>query len=192
MKRTLLFALMIPLLLSGCGLRDSREVWQSLSSEVAESGSISFTASVTTHDTDMPCTFRTAVVSSDGETVATVTEPESIRGVRFRVDENGEALEFDDAVLFLPGTREDADAPCVAPEVMLASIRKGYLVCTGREGDVFTATVSAPGGETVNLWYSEERVPLRAEILHDGVLTATLVVSGWKADKLQNGQTDVR
>ena len=57
MKRTILFALMIPLLLTGCGARRDAENWKAFAETVGTAERISFHAEITAHWEDSSASF---------------------------------------------------------------------------------------------------------------------------------------
>ena len=67
MKRTILFALMIPLLLTGCGARRDAENWKAFAETVETAERISFHAEITAHWEDSSASFGADVARAGGE-----------------------------------------------------------------------------------------------------------------------------
>ena len=77
MKRTILFALMIPLLLTGCGARRDAENWKAFAETVETAERISFHAEITAHWEDSSASFGADVARAGSETHITLTAPET-------------------------------------------------------------------------------------------------------------------
>ena len=176
MKRTILFALMIPLLLTGCAGRAETEwsLWQaSLTGR-----EITFSAEITVSAGETRQTFR-GTAADDGETcVFTVTSPESIAGVTCRCTAGEDTLEYDGAILSLGTAEEDSAAPCAACPILTDALRRGRLLYLGREPNCTTAALEGKNGETVTLW-RREGIPVYAEIARDGRTTLRLGLENW-------------
>lgn len=178
MKRRAIFALMILLLLSGCGGNgtDEFEAWREALSQREE---LSFSAAVTAEGETTVFTCGMDAVYTGEETVVTVTAPETIEGLTFRRTLKGDQLEYDGAVLSLPSLGSDP-APCEAAPILVDALLRGELLYTGREDGLLTAGITAAHGETVTLWRTEnEKTPVYAEISREGQAALTLRFSRW-------------
>ena len=94
MKRTILFALMIPQLLTGCGVRRDAENWKAFAETVETAERISFHAEITAHWEDSSASFGADVARAGGETHITLTAPETVSGITIRA-KDGEWHLFD-------------------------------------------------------------------------------------------------
>lgn len=106
MKRTILFALMIPLLLTGCGARRDAENWKAFAETVETAERISFHAEITAHWEDSSASFGADVARVGGETHITLTAPETVSGITVRAKDGETAVEFDGVILSLDAGRK--------------------------------------------------------------------------------------
>jgi len=181
MRRFLLPALMISLLLTGCGslgaegkLKDRRE-------SLAEAGEISFTADVTANlgsevfDCTLNCTWTPEKLRLE------VTAPESIAGIRTEFSDGKLSLGFGDVLLGV-GTAEDGEiTPVSAVPMLISALQSGFFRKVWRERDGETALLAADiylsetGALTV--WFAEDSLnPVHAEFSQEGstVLKSTI------------------
>ena len=187
--KTFLTALMMTLLLTGCaGKEETRqfEIWRET---VAGAEEITFSARITAELEDTAAVYGGRVRATPTQTAVTVTLPETIQGVTFRISGTGRTLEYDGLLLELTPERDDL-SPAAAPEVLLRAIREGSVLYTGREGERLTAALEAPGGETVTLWRTQEDIPVYAEIGRDNTTELKLQISEWKIEEQKNGSTN--
>ena len=127
MKRTILFALMIPLLLTGCGARRDTENWKAFAETVETAERISFHAEITAHWEDSSASFGADVARAGGETHITLTAPETVSGITVRAKDGETAVEFDGVILSLDAGRSETLSPCGAPQRMLAALTQGTM-----------------------------------------------------------------
>ena len=99
MKRTILFALMIPLLLTGCGAQRDAENWKAFAETVGTAERISFHAEITAHWEDSSASFGADVARAGGETHITLTAPETVSGITVRAKDGETEVEFDGVIL---------------------------------------------------------------------------------------------
>ena len=111
MKRTILFALMIPLLLTGCGARRDTENWKAFAETVETAERISFHAEITAHWEDSSASFGADVARAGGETHITLTAPETVSGITVRAKDGETAVEFDGVILSLDAGRSETLSP---------------------------------------------------------------------------------
>ena len=113
MKRTILFALMIPLLLTGCGARRDAENWKAFAETVETAERISFHAEITAHWEDSSASFGADVARAGGETHITLTAPETVSGITVRA-KDGEYTDWGGVTAWAQGVAADlahASAP---------------------------------------------------------------------------------
>ena len=115
MKRTVLFALMIPLLLTGCGARRNAERWKSFAEAVEAAEHIAFHAEITALWEDAAASFAADVERTKDETVITLTAPETVSGITVRAKDGAASVEFDGVILSLDAGRSERLSPCGAP-----------------------------------------------------------------------------
>lgn len=166
-------------LLTGCGGSGETQDFALWQQELAGGEKISFTAEIAAVWEDGGTSYAARVERTGEETVTTVTAPETIAGISFRSRDGAGTLEYDSLVLELaPG--EAVISPCAAGSILLDALCRGNLLYTGTEGELTTAAIDAPGGETVNLWRDEDGVPIYAEIGREGTTELILSIDDWK------------
>ena len=109
MKRTILFALMIPLLLTGCGARRDTENWKAFAETVETAERISFHAEITAHWEDSSASFGADVARAGGETHITLTAPETVSGITIRAKDGESATLWRDETGALTGAEITRD-----------------------------------------------------------------------------------
>ena len=179
MKRTVAFALMIPLLLSGCGARRAERSWREWQQELNERESIAFSAHITSRSETDAVTFSADVRAEGEEVVTEVTAPETIRGARFTSTGTGTELTCSETTLSLTALRPPTLPPCLAAALLLAGAREGHLLYTAERGGNDLAVFSGPEETTVTLIRGPEGALLAGEIARDGVTELTLDISDW-------------
>ena len=167
MKRTILFALMIPLLLTGCGARRDAENWKAFAETVETAERISFHAEITAHWEDSSASFGADVARAGGETHITLTAPETVSGIAVRAKDGETAVEFDGVILSLDAGRSETLSPCGAPQGTME-----YCVSS-------SAAFTGPDGESATLWRDEAGALTGAEITRDGRKILTLEITDW-------------
>ena len=178
MKRTVLFALMISLLLCGCAAREEDEDALRRQQDSWRQSEIEFAASVMTQTEETAYSYEAACRYAAGETQVTLTAPENIAGVRFRTDGEQSALAYDGAELLL-GEPDSDLPPAMAVPLMMEAMTDGYLLRIWREEDYLVAELETDEDETVTLWLTEGH-PVCAQIQRDGYTAAQLKIEHWQ------------
>ena len=177
MKRTALFALMISLLLTGCGRGAGDEETVRACQELWEDSQITFDAKVMTQTEKTAFSYEAECDYADGEVTVTLTQPENIAGVRFRTDGEERALSYDGAELLL-GEPGSSLSPAMAVPVMMEALTEGYLRRTWREEEYLVAELET-GEQTVTVWL-QKGVPLCVQIAREGYTAAQLQIDHWQ------------
>lgn len=176
MKRTILFALMIPLLLTGCGARRDAENWKAFAETVETAERISFHAEITAHWEDSSASFGADVARAGGETHITPhRRRRPISGIAVRAKDGETAVEFDGVILSLDAGRSETLSPCGAPQRMLAALTQGTMEYCASSSAAF----AGPDGESATLWRDETGALTGAEITRDGRKILTLEITDW-------------
>ena len=175
MKRTVLFALMIPLLLTGCGARRNAERWKSFAEAVEAAEHIAFHAEITALWEDAAASFAADVERTKDETAITLTAPETVSGITVRAKDGAASVEFDGVILSLDAGRSERLSPCGAPHRLLAALADGILEYCTADSAAFTGA----DGEIVTLRRDETGALTGAEITRDGRTVLTLEITEW-------------
>ena len=181
MKRAILLALTMTLLCAGCGSgRQTPQDFTRWQRQMAEASEIRFSAGITGEWDEGTMSFSADVVRTEEGTAVTVTDPETIAGITFRSSPGGDTLEFDSVILELAPQAPAALSPCAAGPILGEALTGGNLIWSGREGQWRTVSLAAPGGETVTVWYTEEFVPVRAEIARGEATELVMTLENWE------------
>ena len=175
MKRTVLFALMIPLLLTGCGARRNTENWKAFAQAVENAERISFHADIAVHREDTAAAFGADVTHENGETLITLTAPDTVSGIAVRAADGKASLEFDGVMLSLDAGRGEALSPCGAPARLLSVLTGG----APEYADESSAAFTGADGERVTVYRNEAGALTGAEIARGGKTILTLSITDW-------------
>ena len=175
MRRYLLPALMISLLLSGCGSAGVQQKIAEQNEKLAAAEELSFTADITANigDEVFECSLACAF---DKETVtAEVLAPESVAGVRARVADGSVALEYEGLSLGVGTAGLDSITPIGAVPLLVQALRSGFLqrCWTERDGDrtLLVAQIYVSDLAALTLWYDGETLtPIHGEFSRDGAV----------------------
>ena len=95
-----------------------------------------FSASVTADYGDRMYSFTMdCTAQADGTINFTITEPESISGIKGSISQSGGKLLFDDTVLLFESLTSNQITPAIGPYLMVKAIQGGYIrsVCTQKD-----------------------------------------------------------
>ena len=179
MRRTIWFALMTALLLTGCGRAGEEESFARFR-ESLEGKEIRFTAEITSQGEADTVTFTGDVVRAGEETVLTVRSPETIRGVSVTMKGADRTLIYEDLVLALTPLRPDSLAPCAAGHLLLEAVLRGHVLWTEGGEDHHTAALFLSEDETVTLRRDAAGTPVYAEIARGERTELILRLSNWQ------------
>ena len=179
MKRTLAFALMIPLLLTGCAARRAENAWRDWQQELKERETIAFSAHITSRSETDAVTYSADVRAGREEVVVEITDPETLRGARFIAAGGGTDLVCGETTLSLTALRRSTLPPCLAAALLLAAAREGHLLWTAERGGNDLAAFTGPEDTTVTLFRGADGALLAGEIAREDVTELTLDISDW-------------
>lgn len=174
MRRFLLPALMISLLLSGCGGNNAalRKV-EEQRAKLAAAEEMHFTAEITANEGDTLFTC-TLLCSATADTVQMeVLSPESIAGVRTEVKDGETALEYGDVFLGVGAAGLNGVTPVSAVPLLVSALRTGFLqrCWTERDGEreLIAAEEYAADETALTIWYErEEMLPVHCDFSQEG------------------------
>ena len=175
MRRYLLPALMISLLLSGCGGAGAERKIAEQNQRFAEAEALSFVADVTANvgeevfDCTLACAFAGEAVTVE------VLAPESVAGVRARVADGSLSLEYEGLSLGVGTAGLDSITPVGAGPLLVQALRSGFLqrCWTERDGEreLLAAQLFVSDLAALTLWYDGETLtPVHGEFSRDGAV----------------------
>lgn len=161
------------LVLTGCSNTSSEiERGMALRSKLLQADSCSFDAEITADYGDSLYTFAMSCQgNTKGDVAFSVTSPESIAGITGVIDDEGGKLTFEDVALQFDTMADDQVTPVVAPWIFLKTLRSGYLTSACTEDGQIRLTMDDSYEEDalqLDIWLTEDEIPVRAEILYDG------------------------
>lgn len=161
------------LVLTGCSNTSSEiERGMALRSKLLQADSCSFDAEITADYGDSLYTFAMSCQgNTKGDVAFSVTSPESIAGITGVIDDEGGKLTFEDVALQFDTMADDQVTPVVAPWIFLKTLRSGYLTSACTEEGQIRLTMDDSYEEDalqLDIWLTEDEIPIRAEILYDG------------------------
>ena len=182
MRRYLLPALMITLLLSGCGGAAERGL-EDMQSNLRNAQEICFTAEITADlggevfDCTMECSALPERVTAE------VTAPETLAGIRVSVGADGRAVEYDGLSLGV-GTEDDAEvSPVSALPLLVSALRGGSVMraWTERAGETafLVRDYFLTDSLTLRVWYdSASFLPIHCEFYSGGAAVLRCALRG--------------
>jgi outer membrane lipoprotein-sorting protein len=176
MRRFLIPALMISLLLGGCGGAAAAErKIEEQRDALAAADQFRFTAALTESRGDevFCCTLECS--SAPGETAVTVTAPETVAGVTARIADGETAVAYDGVRLSVGTAGETGLHPISAMARLCGALRAGHVVraWTERDGDaaLLAAELFLDGDVGLTVWFRADTLaPCAAEFSEDGTL----------------------
>lgn len=183
MKRIIVFAWILAVLLSGCGETDKSMEQAMAVRERLQGSGCSFDAEITADYGDRLYMFvMRCAADSQGNLSFTVTEPESIRGITGSITDAGGSLTFDDQVLAFETLADGYISPVSAPWHLLRSLRSGYLRSAG-DSETGSKLILDDTYETdslqVDVWLDHDQNPVAAEFLWQGRRVLSLTVKNF-------------
>lgn len=172
------------LCLTGCSEddRNLRSAMQ-LREQILSAQSCAFLANITAdygdnlHTFSMDC--RTL---ADGVLQFEIMKPETIAGITGNISEEGGNITFDERSLFFPLLTDDLLIPASAPWIMMKTLRGGYITAVCEEDDLLHMTIQDSYAEDalmVDIWINDRKIPVRADILHEGKRILTVDVENF-------------
>ena len=172
MRRWLLGALMITLLLTGCGSAAPERKLDELQKTLHAAQELSVTADVTANlgEERFSCTLR--CVSTPEQTSVEVLSPETVAGIRAVVGAEGTKLEYDGLSLGVGGWEPDA-SPVTALPLLLRAMRSGSTLrsWTEWEGErtLFVREAFVSDDTSAAVWFDAQTLqPVHAELTRGG------------------------
>lgn len=180
MKKAVALVLAV-VMLTGCSSgRQAIDRALELRSRLLGGSGCSFTAKITADYGDSVQYFTVDCKGDDqGALEFTVKAPDTIAGICGSISEDGGKLTYDDVALSFPLLTQEQISPVSAPWIFLRTLRGGYLTSAGEEDGLLRVTIDDTYEEDalqLDIWLNGENMPVRAEILYDGVRILSLEV----------------
>ena len=118
-------------------------------------------------------------VDAVGNLKFTVTDPKTISGIEGEISDQSAAITFDDKVLAFEPIIDDVISPVTAPWILIHTLRSGYVTSSGKDGDNIRVAIDDSYKEDalhLDIWLTQEKVPVRGEILWKGRRTLSVDV----------------
>ena len=177
MKRALRSALMITLLLAGCGGEAALEKQlEARRDEYAAAETLSFTAEITADlgNEVFPCTL--ACTATAEETRVEVLEPSIVSGVTACLRAGETELRYDGLQLSFGAADAGPGSPMAFAPLLTEALRSGHIVRTWREREtdgepaLAAAEIYVDDARQLTVWYaSDTLIPQAALLASDGV-----------------------
>lgn len=180
MRKLLLCVPMMTLLLTACGgpagVSEAEELALAIRGEYLAMTSCTAQLSVTADYGQRVYQYEMTVSVSGGETVLTLSAPETVAGLTARLSEEDSVLEYDGVAVETGAMDEDGLTPVAAFPALLSAAQSGYMTGCGLEEDGGLLRVDcgdpegSPGaGTETALWFDTATHDLvRGEITVDG------------------------
>ncbi len=176
--------LLLVVLLAGCNSEDGlMDRALSMRDRLLKSQGCSFDAVITADYGQKVYTFSMSCsADAQGNVTFTVTEPETISGITGTVSMEGGKLTFDEAALAFPTLADGQVIPAAAPWLLIQTLRSGYLTACGQDGENLRLTIDdsyADEALQLDIWLSDENLPIRGEALWQGRRVLSLEVASF-------------
>ena len=175
MRRWLLPALMITLLLTGCGGSQPERRLEKLREDLGAAQTVTLAADITAslENEVFSCAVR-CTAKPDSATVE-LTAPETVAGLRAVTDGEGTRIEYDGVSLGVGSTLDGRISPAGALPQLLTALRTGSVLrsWTEREGErqSLVAEFYVTDDTTLAVWLDAEALtPRSAEFRRDGAV----------------------
>lgn len=177
MRKALLFAPMLMLLLTACGGGEEKDLAAELQQQYAQLSAATMEADVTCHYGDEVREYTLLCAYTPDSSTVTVLAPEDLAGISATVSGGELTLSYDDISLDAGTYSAAAVSPVAALPRLMEAAGRGFVTERSREtvGErpCLRLCCDLEGREeTVYItWFDQETLlPIRSEILDDGVL----------------------
>ena len=179
--KKLLFPLCLLFLLCGCQ-KEPEELTRAMAlrETILKSEGCGFTCHITADDGDAIHKFSVSCRGdSQGNISFTVIKPENIEGITGTIQDDGGRLTYTDTALHFSLLRDGQLSPVSAPWIFLRTLREGYLMNAGKEGEQIHVGIRDSYEENAlqgDLWLGAGDLPEKAEFLYGNRKILTLQI----------------
>lgn len=177
MRKALLFAPMLMLLLTACGGGEERDAAAELQAQYAAVASAAMEAEVTCHYADEVRTYTLLCAYTPAKSTVTVLSPANLSGISATVTEGALQLSYEDVSLDAGGYSAAAISPVAALPRLMEAAALGYVTEQSEETLEerpclrLSCDLAGEEGTVYTTWFDRETLlPLRSEIAADGAL----------------------
>ena len=178
--KTLLMAAVIfaAFVLGGCGAASPMDTAEEIKTELGGYSSLTLTASITASYENCVYNFKIKCVSGDAGLELEILEPESLAGIRAKLEEEGFTLSYDGVEMSTGKLTEEGLSPAGALPVLIEQWTEGYASGAVYEtyGGVETLALDTNISDTVKqrTWFDREtHLPVHSEISENGTVVVT-------------------
>ena len=194
MRKALLFALMLMLLLTACGGGEETNAVTQLQQQYAAVKSATMEAEIICHYDDEVRSYTLLCAYTPERSTITVLSPENLAGISAQVENGTLTLRYDDISLDAGTYSAAAVSPVMALPKLMEAAAWGYPAQQGEEmqGERLCIRLGCDlndePGTVYTTWFDRETLlPLRSEICMDGVL---LFEINWSRFEVTAAATD--
>lgn len=169
--------LFLPVLLSGCGSAREEARLEEFSARLAEAENTCFTAAMRCEYPDRVEDLTLHFEGGEEECTVTVERPENIAGIRARITEKGGALEYDGLILDVGDI--SGITPMSALPLIYGTLRTPFIDHVWSEGENTVYSLIQNDETWVNVWFTADMIPCRAEIVSGGTVAVHCEILDW-------------
>ena len=191
MRKALLFAPMLMLLLTACGGGEEKDLGAELQQQYAQLSAATMEADITCHYGDEVREYTMLCAYTPDSSTVTVLAPEDLAGISATVSGGELTLSYDDISLDAGTYSAAAVSPVAALPRLMEAAGRGFVTEHSRETvgerQCLRLCCDLEGQEDTvyATWFDEETLlPIRSEILDDGVLVFAVE---WKQFTVDGG-----
>lgn len=156
-------------MLTGCAqTNEALDRGMALRAKLLGSSGCRFDATITADYGDKTYCFGVSCTSdTQGNVTFTVTDPETIAGIRGRIGGDGGKLTFDDEALAFELLADGQVTPVSAPWLLVRTLQGGYVTSCALEGDMVRLSIDdsyEADALHLDIWLGEGDLPVRADI----------------------------